>query len=509
MPDTSSTVAVDPRLPKPLRGVVWFARDYAARHRHNGNRALHTVGVPLSPFGTLYLLAAGRPGPALRDLRRRLPAAVVGPSPRGQRGRRVDPAQDDRGEAPMSAPQNVLVTGATGCLGRHLVERAGRVRRHRARPGARVQRHGAPRGARRRGPARLARRGRRPRARRARHRHRLPRRRHGRRRSDRHQRRAVARAAPHERGRQRAARTRGGRGRRPALRVRQLAADLRLRQPVALARGRPAHARRPLRPQQDARPRRRCWPSGARPAWRSSTSARASSTATTTATYCRGSSSRRASAVPRSSGRRRCATSSTWAIACRPCCWPPSVRSPASPTTSPAARSSAWARSSPRSARRSATTSASSSCRPRSSYGAAAALEAGTRLVGGKPPISRAQLRWYLNDHSFSIAKAKRELGYRPALQALRGAAGDPARPLRRAGRADHGPAARPTSCACTSGACAPRTGARSPPRSRTRSVRRSRRCCGSCAPTRRPPTAPRTASSGSRASASSRTPCP
>ena len=65
MTDTSTAVAVDPRLPKPLRGVVWFARDYAARHRHNGNRALHSVGVPLSPFGTLYLLAAGAPGPAL------------------------------------------------------------------------------------------------------------------------------------------------------------------------------------------------------------------------------------------------------------------------------------------------------------------------------------------------------------------------------------------------------------------------------------------------------------
>jgi len=45
--------------PKPLRGVVWFVRDYASRHRHPGNRALHVVGVPLSPFGTIYLLATG------------------------------------------------------------------------------------------------------------------------------------------------------------------------------------------------------------------------------------------------------------------------------------------------------------------------------------------------------------------------------------------------------------------------------------------------------------------
>ena len=53
--------------------------------------------------------------------------------------------------------------------------------------------------------------------------------------------------------------------------------------------------------------------------------------------------------------------------------------------------------------------------------GAAGALEAGARVAGRKPPISRAQLRWYLNDHSFSIAKAKRELGYRPAYRLSEG----------------------------------------------------------------------------------------
>lgn len=46
--------------------------------------------------------------------------------------------------------------------------------------------------------------------------------------------------------------------------------------------------------------------------------------------------------------------------------------------------------------------------------GAAGAIETGARAIGRKPPISRAQLRWYLNDHSFSIAKAQRELGYQP-----------------------------------------------------------------------------------------------
>jgi len=43
------------------------------------------------------------------------------------------------------------------------------------------------------------------------------------------------------------------------------------------------------------------------------------------------------------------------------------------------------------------------------------ALEAAARLVGRTFPLSRAQLRWYLNDHSFSIAKARRDLGYEPA----------------------------------------------------------------------------------------------
>jgi nucleoside-diphosphate-sugar epimerase len=47
-------------------------------------------------------------------------------------------------------------------------------------------------------------------------------------------------------------------------------------------------------------------------------------------------------------------------------------------------------------------------------FGAAAAVELGSRLIGRDPPVSRAQLRWYLNDHHFSISKAQRELGYQP-----------------------------------------------------------------------------------------------
>lgn len=51
---------------------------------------------------------------------------------------------------------------------------------------------------------------------------------------------------------------------------------------------------------------------------------------------------------------------------------------------------------------------------PPAVFGLAAAIEVGSKLVGKRPPISRAQLRWYTNDHHFSIAKAKRELGYSP-----------------------------------------------------------------------------------------------
>jgi len=46
--------------------------------------------------------------------------------------------------------------------------------------------------------------------------------------------------------------------------------------------------------------------------------------------------------------------------------------------------------------------------------GAAAALELGARVLRRTPPITRDQLRWYLNDHHFSIAKARSELGYEP-----------------------------------------------------------------------------------------------
>jgi nucleoside-diphosphate-sugar epimerase len=47
-------------------------------------------------------------------------------------------------------------------------------------------------------------------------------------------------------------------------------------------------------------------------------------------------------------------------------------------------------------------------------YGAAAGVELVSRALGKVPPTSRAQVRWYLNDHHFSIARAQRELGYSP-----------------------------------------------------------------------------------------------
>jgi len=58
------TPSTKPRTPKAIRGIVWFVRDYASRHRHPANRMAHVVGVPLAPFGTLYLLFAGRFVPA-------------------------------------------------------------------------------------------------------------------------------------------------------------------------------------------------------------------------------------------------------------------------------------------------------------------------------------------------------------------------------------------------------------------------------------------------------------
>lgn len=43
-----------------------------------------------------------------------------------------------------------------------------------------------------------------------------------------------------------------------------------------------------------------------------------------------------------------------------------------------------------------------------------ALVEYGSKVAGRRPPISRALLKWRLNDHHFSITRARRELGYSP-----------------------------------------------------------------------------------------------
>jgi nucleoside-diphosphate-sugar epimerase len=47
-------------------------------------------------------------------------------------------------------------------------------------------------------------------------------------------------------------------------------------------------------------------------------------------------------------------------------------------------------------------------------FALAGAIEAGASAAGRQAPLSRAQMRWYLNDHHFSITRARRELGYAP-----------------------------------------------------------------------------------------------
>jgi nucleoside-diphosphate-sugar epimerase len=47
-------------------------------------------------------------------------------------------------------------------------------------------------------------------------------------------------------------------------------------------------------------------------------------------------------------------------------------------------------------------------------YALATCVELGASAAKRRAPLSRAQMRWYLNDHHFSITRAKRELGYQP-----------------------------------------------------------------------------------------------
>jgi len=51
---------------------------------------------------------------------------------------------------------------------------------------------------------------------------------------------------------------------------------------------------------------------------------------------------------------------------------------------------------------------------PPAVYGLAGMLELGARAAGKRAPLTRTQLRWYSNDHHFSITRARRDLGYQP-----------------------------------------------------------------------------------------------
>jgi len=42
-----------------------YLRNYLSQHQHPANRALHVVGVPLAPWGGIYLLTRGQYGVAI------------------------------------------------------------------------------------------------------------------------------------------------------------------------------------------------------------------------------------------------------------------------------------------------------------------------------------------------------------------------------------------------------------------------------------------------------------
>jgi hypothetical protein len=42
-----------------------YLRNYMSQHTHPANRALHVVGVPLAPWGGIYLLTRGQYGVAI------------------------------------------------------------------------------------------------------------------------------------------------------------------------------------------------------------------------------------------------------------------------------------------------------------------------------------------------------------------------------------------------------------------------------------------------------------
>ena len=44
---------------KVVNSVRWYVADYMSRHANPWSRVLHLLGVPLAPFGCLYLLVRG------------------------------------------------------------------------------------------------------------------------------------------------------------------------------------------------------------------------------------------------------------------------------------------------------------------------------------------------------------------------------------------------------------------------------------------------------------------
>jgi len=50
---------------KVLASIRWYVVDYMSRHANPWSRVLHLLGVPLAPFGCLYLLVRGELAAAL------------------------------------------------------------------------------------------------------------------------------------------------------------------------------------------------------------------------------------------------------------------------------------------------------------------------------------------------------------------------------------------------------------------------------------------------------------
>ena len=122
--------------------MAGFVRDYLARHTHPWNRALHVVGVPLAPVLFIYLLARGRwveaggafvAGYTLQWLGHRIEGNSMWDSLEGMLVKvLLTPFRGSPEPGPAQRQTVSLVTGGSGFLGnrlaRALVERGDRVR---------------------------------------------------------------------------------------------------------------------------------------------------------------------------------------------------------------------------------------------------------------------------------------------------------------------------------------------------------------------------------------------